>query len=52
MEKERLLLLSDNNLISVKYNFIQNLVEELKYIPLRHITEMIYGDFEYTYSYV
>jgi len=50
-EKERVVLLSDNNLISVKYNFIHSAVEELKYIPIAHITDLVYGDFKYTSSY-
>ena len=52
LEKERIVVLSDNNLISIKYNFILSTVEELKYIPLSHIQELLFGDFKYTSSYV
>ena len=51
LEKERIVVLTDNNLISVKYNFIQQLVDELKFIPLAYIREIHVGDFKYTYSY-
>ena len=51
-EKERLILLSDNNLISVKYNFIVSVVEELKFIPLQLMVEVVHGEFNYTNSYV
>lgn len=50
-EKERVVLLTDSNIISVKFNFIQQVVEELKYIPLAYVKEIIYGDFQYPYSY-
>lgn len=52
LEKERMLVLTDNNLISVKYNFIHSAVEELKYIPLDRVVEGHFGDFKYTYSFV
>ena len=52
LEKERVLLLTDNNLISVRYNFIQSLVEELKFIPLAAMTDVIFGDFKYTSSVI
>lgn len=52
LEKERVVLLSDNHLISVKYNFILSAVESLKYIPLQHVSRMIFGDFKYTSSYL
>jgi hypothetical protein len=48
LEKERVLLLTDNNLISVRYNFIQSVIEELKFIPLSAMTNVIFGDFKYT----
>lgn len=51
LEKERVVVLTDNNLVSVKYNFIQQVVEELRFIPLAYIREMRVGDFNYTYSY-
>ena len=51
LEKERIVILTDNNIISVKYNFIQQQVEELKYIPIGSITEALFGDFKYPYSY-
>jgi hypothetical protein len=51
LEKERLLMLTDNNLISVRYNFIQGVVEELKFIPLGAITSIVFGDFKYPSSY-
>ena len=51
-ERERMLLLSDNNLISVRYNFIHSAVEELKYIPLSCIVNLVYGDFKYTSSFI
>ena len=52
LEKERLLLLTSKNLISVRYNFIQSIIEELKFIPLTAITNIVYGDFKYPSSYV
>lgn len=52
LEKERLVLLSDNNIISVKYNFILGQIEELKFIPLSYISELVFGDFKYPSSYV
>lgn len=52
LEKERVVLLSDSNLISVKYNFILSAVESLKYIPLQFVSRMIFGDFKYTSSYL
>ena len=51
LEKERLLVLTDNNLISVRYNFIQGVVEELKFIPMGAITNIVFGDFKYPSSY-
>jgi hypothetical protein len=51
LEKERILLLTDNNLVSVKYNFIAQQVEELKFIPLGVINNITVGEFKYTYSY-
>lgn len=48
LERERLIVLTDNSLIVVKYNFINSSVEELKYIPFSHVTEAVYGDFQYT----
>jgi len=51
LEKERVVLLSDNNVISVKYNFILASVEEIKFIPLSHVMEMLVGDFKYPSSY-
>ena len=50
-EKERILLLTDKSLISVKYNFISQMVEEFRTIPLIYIREVIVGDFKYTHSY-
>ena len=41
------MVLTDNGLIAIKYNFINSSVEELKYIPFSHVTEVIYGDFKY-----
>ena len=52
LEREKLVILTDNNLIVVKYNFINSSVEELKYIPFSHVTEVVYGDFKYTSSFV
>ena len=52
LEREKLIILTDNNLIAVKYNFINSSVEELKYIPFSHVTEMVYGDFKYTSSLI
>ncbi|XP_064384033.1 tumor protein p63-regulated gene 1-like protein [Halichondria panicea] len=52
LEKERLILLSDNNIISVKYNFILGQIEELKFIPVPYISELLFGDFKYPSSYV
>ena len=51
LEKERLLVLTDNNLVSVRYNFISGLVEELKYIPIAAITNIVFGEFKYPSSY-
>ena len=52
LEKERILVLTDNNIISVRYHFIRGVVEELKFIPLNAITDILFGDFKYTSSYV
>jgi hypothetical protein len=51
LEKERLVILTDNNLISVRYNFIHGVVEEMKFIPLAAVTNIIFGDFQYPSSY-
>ena len=51
LEKERVVLLSENNIISVKYNFILGSIEELKFIPLSHVFEMTVGEFKYPSSY-
>ena len=51
LEKERILLLSESSIISVKYNFIQATVDELRFIPLSHVYEMMVGDFKYPSSY-
>lgn len=51
LEKERILLLTDKSLISAKFNFITQMVEEYKTIPLTSIREVIVGDFKYTHSY-
>ena len=50
LEKERLLVLTDKFLISVKFNFRASIVEELKYIPIKHVVDLLYGDFKYTSS--
>lgn len=46
-EKERMVLLSDNNLLSTWYNFRYGQVEEIKLIPLKYIKEVITGQFVY-----
>ncbi len=46
------MLLSDNSIISVKYNFILGQIEELKFIPVPYISELLFGDFKYPSSYV
>lgn len=51
LEKERVILLSDSSIISVKYNFIMATVDELKFIPLSHVFEMTLGEFKYPSSY-
>lgn len=51
MEKERVVLLSENNLISVKYNFIMATVDEIKFIPFSHVTALSVGEFKYPSSY-
>ena len=51
LERERVVILTNNNVIVVKYNFIQQRVEELKYIPINAITKAVFGDFQYPYSY-
>lgn len=51
-EKERLVLLTNSNLIVVKYNFVRSVVQELKFIPLKHVLSLTYGDFKYTSSIV
>ena len=52
LEKERVILLSDNNIISVKYNFILGQIEELKFIPVPYISKLLFGEFKYPSSYV
>ena len=44
-------MLSENSIISVKYNFILGSIEELKFIPLSHVFEMTLGEFKYPSSY-
>lgn len=51
LEKERVVLLSENNLISVKYNFIMATVDEIKFIPFSHVTALSVGEFKYPSSY-
>jgi len=46
-EKERLVAISDHNIISTWYNFRYGQVEEIKLIPLKFITEVIAGKFTY-----
>lgn len=52
LEREKLMVLTDCNLIAVKYNFINSSVEELKYIPFSHVTSIVYGEFKYTSSLI
>ena len=51
LERERVVILTDNNIIVVKYNFIHQQVEELKYIPINAIVKAVCGEFQYPYSY-
>ena len=46
-EKERLVVISDHNVISAWYNFRYGQVEEIKLIPLKFITEVLLGKFTY-----
>lgn len=52
LEREKLMVLTDNVLIAVKYNFINSSVEELKYIPFSHVTDIVYGEFKYTTTWI
>lgn len=52
LEREKLMVLTDSNLIAIKYNFINSSVEELKYIPFSHVTSIVYGEFKYTSSLI
>ena len=45
------MILTNRNLVVVRYNFIQQLVEELKYVPLGSIQKISVGNFAYSYSY-
>ena len=42
-----MVLISDHNLLSTWYNFRYGQVEEIKLIPLKHIKEVISGQFAY-----
>lgn len=51
IERERIVVLTDCKIISVKYDFIHGLVEELKRISLNPAYDYTYGDFKYPNTY-
>lgn len=51
IERERIVVLTDCKIVSVKYDFIHGVVEELKRIVLSPAYDYTYGDFKYPNTY-
>ena len=51
IERERIVVLTDCKIVSVKYDFIHGIVEELKRVALSSTYEYTYGDFKYPNTY-
>ena len=47
VERERILLVTGKNLCSIRYDFISQVVSEIRTVPLVLIDELVYGEITY-----